>query len=528
MRNRVATITIFPFLFAELFVSMTIANEPIRFFEPVVPPRPVQVVALGGLPFSAPRNSLRSMEMCVEDFYEWIALDVRLTRDRKHIVFHKERVDENSNGMGAVSDLTLDELKRLDIGTWFNPRFKNARIQSLAEVLAWGKGKINFQFNCVNIDPTLFAKEVLDAGMENQIVAYVATGEPTVLSKIDRVAEGKVRLMARWSPDMIEPKSFVRTHSLSIVYIHIRDLTVENCAAFKKLGVKVLADTAGPKWDLPKNWQKAADAGVDQILTEEPLRVLMTLFRQKHPVLPVKVAFHRGANRYAPENTIRSIVIAEQLQADYVEIDIRTTKDGEHFLLHDRSLDRTTDRKGLISDYLSRDLKDAPANRSFSDYGSLERAYSLPTLDEVLESFQHSPFAFYLDCKDITPEDVAKVLQKRDLFERSAVYQSVEYLTKLKKIEPRARGMAAFSKQEEFDKIVELKPYAVDAKWSLLSKEMIQKCHDAGIKVFSDALGFHETIKEYNQAIDWGIDVIQTDYPAKMLRAMEIRLAKPK
>ena len=131
----------------------------------------------------------------------------------------------------------------------------------------------------------------------------------------------------------------------------------------------------------------------------------------------------------------------------------------------------------------------------------------------------------YLDCKDISPENLARVLRQRKFLDRSAVCQSVEYLSELKKIEPAARGMASFNKIDEFEQIVALKPYAVDAKWSLLSREMIQRCHEAGIKVFSDALGIHETIRDYHQAIDWNIDLIQTDHPARVLRAMELLLA---
>jgi glycerophosphoryl diester phosphodiesterase len=43
-----------------------------------------------------------------------------------------------------------------------------------------------------------------------------------------------------------------------------------------------------------------------------------------------------------------------------------------------------------------------------------------------------------------------------------------------------------------------------------------------GIRVFSDALGDHESVEEYRKAIGWGIDVIQTDYPLRVMRAMEL------
>jgi glycerophosphoryl diester phosphodiesterase len=62
----------------------------------------------------------------------------------------------------------------------------------------------------------------------------------------------------------------------------------------------------------------------------------------------------------------------------------------------------------------------------------------------------------------------------------------------------------------------------VDTDWNILSKELIARCHAHGIKVFSDALGKHERIEDYLQAMDWGIDVIQTDYPMRVMRAIEL------
>ena len=58
-----------------------------------------------------------------------------------------------------------------------------------------------------------------------------------------------------------------------------------------------------------------------------------------------------------------------------------------------------------------------------------------------------------------------------------------------------------------------VQPYAFDTNWSILSKELINRCHAKGIKVFSDALRSHETVEDYQQAIRDGIDLIQTDHP---------------
>lgn len=55
-----------------------------------------------------------------------------------------------------------------------------------------------------------------------------------------------------------------------------------------------------------------------------------------------------------------------------------------------------------------------------------------------------------------------------------------------------------------------------------MSKSLIDQCHARGVKVFSDALGLNETEASYRRAILDGIDLIQTDHPVRVLRAIEL------
>ena len=148
-----------------------------------------------------------------------------------------------------------------------------------------------------------------------------------------------------------------------------------------------------------------------------------------------------------------------------------------------------------------------------------------PTLDEGLTALGDSTSA-YLDAKDIAPEALLAAIRKYDLMDRHVVYQSVDYCRRLKALEPDVRLLPPLRSADELEAVAELKPYGVDARWSILSKELIDKCHARGIKVFSDALGEHETVEDYRQAIGWGIDVIQTDHPLRVLRAVELEAAK--
>jgi glycerophosphoryl diester phosphodiesterase len=130
--------------------------------------------------------------------------------------------------------------------------------------------------------------------------------------------------------------------------------------------------------------------------------------------------------------------------------------------------------------------------------------------------------SLYFDAKDITPQDLAASLTKHGLVERTVVYQSSEFLQQLRQIDQRIGRMPPASSTADVDRVAEsLRPYAVDTRWNALSKAYIDHCHAAGIQVFADA-PFFVDVKGYQRAIEWGIDVIQTDHPLRVWRALEL------
>lgn len=94
------------------------------------------------------------------------------------------------------------------------------------------------------------------------------------------------------------------------------------------------------------------------------------------------VTGHRGAAGYAPENTLASIQKAMDLHVDRIEIDIHQTKDSVVVVLHDESIDRTTNGKGKVADLEYNEISKLDAGSFFSDDFSGEK---IPTLEEVLQ-----------------------------------------------------------------------------------------------------------------------------------------------
>ncbi len=96
---------------------------------------------------------------------------------------------------------------------------------------------------------------------------------------------------------------------------------------------------------------------------------------------PVKIITHRGASGHAPENTIAAFRKAIEMDANYIELDIHLSKDGKVVVMHDATLNRTTNGTGKISDYTWDELKLLDAG-SFLD--EKFKGEKIPLLEEVL------------------------------------------------------------------------------------------------------------------------------------------------
>lgn len=296
--------------------SVSNAQTPFTFFEPVTPPRSVKVIVHRGLAVAAPENSAASIEMGAEDYVEWAEIDVRLTRDGQHVIIHDATVDRTTNGKGRVADLTLEELKQLDAGSWFAPRFAGTRLLTLREALDLSKNRINLCLDCKCVDVQLLAREIHAAAMEHQVVVY---GNPELLSDVKRESNGTVARMTKYRPAM-DFDTFVKEVAPEVVEIDAEQITSELCQRFHSRGIPIQAKVIGAQNDNPEVWGRVIDAGVDWLQTNDAAGIQFFNARRKFGPFSVQLSFHRGANRYAPENTIPAIQKAARLGAGLCRI----------------------------------------------------------------------------------------------------------------------------------------------------------------------------------------------------------------
>ncbi len=97
------------------------------------------LIAHRGASGYAPENTLAAFRKAVAMGLSFIETDLQLSRDARFVAIHDDTVNRTTNGQGAVHDLTLAELRRLDAGSWFGSSFTGERIPTLEEILDFAK-----------------------------------------------------------------------------------------------------------------------------------------------------------------------------------------------------------------------------------------------------------------------------------------------------------------------------------------------------------------------------------------------------
>ena len=122
------------------------------------------------------------------------------------------------------------------------------------------------------------------------------------------------------------------------------------------------------------------------------------------------VIAHRGASGSAPENTIEAFELAARQGADAFELDVRLTGDGVPVILHDATLDRTTDRGGAMRALSLTELREVDAGANFTLDGRTfpfrAAKVRIPTLSEVLRGFPEMPLL--LEVKEPSAQEAVR------------------------------------------------------------------------------------------------------------------------
>jgi glycerophosphoryl diester phosphodiesterase len=234
---------------------------------------------------------------------------------------------------------------------------------------------------------------------------------------------------------------------------------------------------------------------------------------------PVAVIGHRAGGGIAPENTLAAIRQAIRLGVDYVELDVRTTRDGVLVIMHDATVDRTTDGHGAVRDLTLPEIRRLTVKTQFGD---AFRDVRVPTFDEAL-ALCRGRVNLYLDHKEADTRAALSALRSHGMERNVLVYNSPAGVKEWKRLAtsipvmpslPEAfrkpGGIAAFE--------TECPTEALDGHLREWTKVLVGQAHAAGVRVYVDVMGASDNADGYAKAAAMGVDGVQTDYPDRLLR----------
>ena len=248
---------------------MSVADEPL-------------IVAHRGLLLHAPENTLANFRACLE-LRLGFEFDVEKTKDGHLVCIHGDTVDRTSNGTGKVSDLTLEELRSLDAGSWFDPRFAGEKVPTIDEIL-----KLVAEYQQHDF---LIAVDLKAEGVEQEVVLLAemhkvlhmllfigrTISEPHVRDQIRSVSK-KAHTAAVANSTEEFPKALA---ALNADYVYFRYLPPKDqMESVRSAGKRAFIAGAKVSGNVPENWQHAVDLRIDGILTDYPFELADVLRHQ--------------------------------------------------------------------------------------------------------------------------------------------------------------------------------------------------------------------------------------------------------
>lgn len=237
---------------------------------------------------------------------------------------------------------------------------------------------------------------------------------------------------------------------------------------------------------------------------------------------------HRGARAYAPENTLLAFDLAFDVGAEAIECDVQRSRDGQLVILHDGTVNRTTNGAGLVARLTFEELRALDAGRS------ARLPQRIPTLDETLALARKRGGGVNLEIKGeslaeavATAEAVEPVLGGLDeAFRALVLVSSFEHPAArlLKERLPWLRvgalyGSRAWRRRDMLAPALDMGAEAIHPGAGLVTSDLVRRAHDAGLRVNVWTANRWSTIR---RLIEWEVDGIFSDYPERVVIARAI------
>ena len=253
--------------------------------------------------------------------------------------------------------------------------------------------------------------------------------------------------------------------------------------------------------------------------------LIMTVFyscspKDTSPLKPPKngkmyVVAHRGEHveDKIPENTLAAYQKAIEYGVDFVEIDVRMTKDKHFISMHN----------GNVNKYVLEDIDKDISEMTLAEVRKLDigsrigpewKGTQVPTFEEILDLCK-GKCGIYLDLKQAPVKPLIDIIRSKGMIHDVIWYADDGELEAVKKLEPECIIMPDPGPEKNLPELIErFHPKVIAAVWKYMSDSFVKTCHDAGAIVIVDDKG----PDTWKPMVDWGVDGIQTNRPAELIR----------
>ena len=199
-----------------------------------------------------------------------------------------------------------------------------------------------------------------------------------------------------------------------------------------------------------------------------------------------EVTAHRGASRYFPENTMRAFTEAIAQEADWVELDIHMSRDGQLFVMHDDNLYRTCGVKGLCWDFTWEQLKELDAGLKF---GKAFAGEKIPLLSDVIDLAIETGARLNIEIKPSRHEEgleekLVELLIEKDFLDRCVVTsQKYQAIRKVKELEPAITTVYVMGyAYGNIDRLSYADNFSINI--SSVTDRLVSRVHNAGKEIY--------------------------------------------
>jgi glycerophosphoryl diester phosphodiesterase len=242
-----------------------------------------QIIAHRGSSVDRPENTLASTLRAIEAGATAVEVDVRTTRDGYLVLSHDATLDRTTDGTGRIGEKTLEEIRRLDAGSWFDKRYAAERVPTLVEVLGVCRGKIDVLLDLKETGDD-YARRVVDVVKKHGEPSRTIVGVRSVMQseQFRKLLPQARRIGLIATPAEIERYAATGVESIRLWPKWLTDDTLVEHVRKAGVGLHLNGETG-----TPEELTALLKHRPDSVSGDDPARIVATLKQLRRPVAAV-------------------------------------------------------------------------------------------------------------------------------------------------------------------------------------------------------------------------------------------------